>query len=112
VACFTEDLEGLLAHLQLPAHHRIHCRTTNLIERSFEEERRRTKVIPRFTNERSAMKLVFAVLIRCSERWSRCRSPTSNVTSSDSCAQSSGSTAADAGRKGGAQQQEEDRVMT
>ncbi len=71
VACFTEDLEGLLAHLRLPARHRIHCRTTNLIERSFEEERRRTKVIPRFTDERSAMKLVFGVLIRCSERWSR-----------------------------------------
>jgi transposase-like protein len=71
VACFTEDLEGLLARLRLPARHRIHCRTTNLIERSFEEERRRTKIIPRFTDERSAMKLVFAVLIRCSQRWSR-----------------------------------------
>lgn len=71
VACFAEDLDGLLAHLRLPARHRIHCRTTNLIERSFEEERRRTKVIPRFADERSAMKLVFAVLIRCSERRSR-----------------------------------------
>lgn len=71
VACFAEDLEGLLSHLKLPARHRIHCRTTNLIERSFEEERRRTKVIPRFNDERSAMKLVFATLIRCSERWSR-----------------------------------------
>ncbi len=57
VACFTEDLDGLLVHLRLPARHRIHCRTTNLIERSFEEERRRTKVIPRFTDERSAMKV-------------------------------------------------------
>jgi hypothetical protein len=28
-------------------------------------------VIPRFTDERSAMKLVFAALIRCSQRWSR-----------------------------------------
>ena len=70
-SCFTEDLDGLLAHLRLPARHRISCRTTNLIERSFEEERRRTKVIPRFTDERSAMKLVFAALIRCSQRWSR-----------------------------------------
>jgi putative transposase len=47
-------------------------RTTNLLERSFLEERRRTKVIPRFTDEKkSAMKLVFATLIRVSERWSR-----------------------------------------
>ncbi len=71
VACFAEDLDALIAHLRLPARHRLHCRTTNLIERSFEEERRRTKIIPRFTDERSAMKLMFAVLIRCSERWSR-----------------------------------------
>jgi len=71
VDCFTEDLDASLAHLRLPARHRINCRTTNLIERSFEEERRRTKIIPRFPDERSAMKLVFAVLIRCSERWSR-----------------------------------------
>jgi len=70
VACFTEDL-ALLGHLRVPARHRINCRTTNLIERSFEEERRRTKVIPRLGSERSAMKLVFTVLIRCSERWCR-----------------------------------------
>jgi hypothetical protein len=50
---------------------RIFCRSTYLIERSFEEERSRTKVIPRFTGGRSAMKLVFAALIRCSERSSR-----------------------------------------
>jgi hypothetical protein len=36
-----------------------------------EEERSRIKVIPRFTSGRSAMKLVFAALIRCSERSSR-----------------------------------------
>jgi transposase-like protein len=71
VTCFTEDLDALLGHLRLPARHRIFCRTTNLIERSFEEERRRTKVIPRFIDERSAMKLVFATLIRCAQRWSR-----------------------------------------
>ena len=71
VACFTDDLEASLAHLRMPARHRINVRTTNLIERSFEEERRRTKVIPRFTDERSAMKLVFAVLIRAADRWCR-----------------------------------------
>lgn len=57
--------------LKVPVRHRINVRTTNLLERSFVEERRRTKVIPRFTNEKSAMKLVFATLIRVSERWSR-----------------------------------------
>jgi putative transposase len=44
---------------------------TNLCERSFVEERRRTKVIPRFTSEKAAMKLVFATLIRAADRWCR-----------------------------------------
>jgi len=56
---------------RVPVRHRINVRTTNLIERSFEEERRRTKVIPRLLDEKSAMKLVFATLIRCAQRWSR-----------------------------------------
>lgn len=71
VACFTDDLEALLAIHRVPVRHRVNVRTTNLVERSFEEERRRTKVIPRLLNEKSAMKLVFATLIRCSQRWSR-----------------------------------------
>lgn len=71
VKSFAEDLEASLAHPKLPVRHRINVRTTNLLERSFHEERRRTKVIPRFADERSAMKLVFATLIRVSERWSR-----------------------------------------
>jgi transposase-like protein len=71
VRCFAEDLEASLAHLKVPVRHRINVRTTNLLERSFVEERRRSKVIPRFTDEKSAMKLVFATLIRASDRWSR-----------------------------------------
>jgi putative transposase len=42
-----------------------------LTERSFVEERRRTKVIGRFGDERSAMKLVFATMIRAADRWCR-----------------------------------------
>jgi putative transposase len=71
VKCFAEDLEASLAHLKLPVRHRINVRTTNLLERSFLEERRRTKVIPRLLDEKSAMKLIFATLMRVSERWSR-----------------------------------------
>ncbi len=44
---------------------------TNLIERSFLEERRRTKIIPRFFDERSCLKLVYATLVRASQRWHR-----------------------------------------
>ena len=48
-------------------------RTTNLLERTFEEERRRTKVIPRFWTEHSALKLIFGTLDRASRRWQRLR---------------------------------------
>ena len=46
-------------------------RTTNLAERSFEEERRRTKIIPRLMSEKATMKLAFATMIRSAERWCR-----------------------------------------
>lgn len=47
VARLTDDLEGLLNIHRVPVRHRFWVRTTNLVERSFAEERRRTKVIPR-----------------------------------------------------------------
>lgn len=71
VACFQDDLEALLHHLKIPFPHRKSVRTTNLIERSFEEERRRTKVIPGFFTEKSTLKLVFSVLIRAAKRWKK-----------------------------------------
>ena len=71
VACFSDDLDALLAIHRVPVRHRIRVRTTNLAERSFVEERRRTKVIPRFPNEQAAMKLVFATMIRAADRWCR-----------------------------------------
>jgi transposase-like protein len=70
-ACFADDLDALLAIHRVPVRHRIRVRTTNLAERSFEEERRRTKVIPRLMDEKAAMKLVFATMIRAAERWCR-----------------------------------------
>jgi putative transposase len=44
-------------------------RTTNLLERLFGEERRRTKVIPHAFGERTVLKLMYAALIRAAERW-------------------------------------------
>ena len=69
--CLAEDLEASLAHLRVPPAHRKFVRTTNLIERSFVEERRRTKVIPRFFDERSCLKLAYAALQRAAERWQK-----------------------------------------
>ena len=69
----SEDLEASLAHLQLPRGHRRYVRTTNLIERSFLEQRRRTQTIPYFMTENSCLRLVFAALHRAAQRWRRVR---------------------------------------
>jgi transposase-like protein len=71
VACFADDRDALLAIHRVPVRHRIRVRTTNLAERSFEEERRRTKVIPRLMSEKATMKLAFASMMRAAERWCR-----------------------------------------
>jgi putative transposase len=44
-------------------------RTTNLLERLFLEERRRTKIIPNAFGERPVLKLMYAAVIRAAERW-------------------------------------------
>ena len=51
--------------------HQQYVRTSHLAARAFEEERRRTKVIPPLWDEASLLKLVFAVLMRVSERWGK-----------------------------------------
>jgi transposase-like protein len=68
-ACFLDDFEACIAHLQLPIAHRRVTRTTNLLERLFGEERRRTKIIPHAFGERAVLKLMYASLIRASETW-------------------------------------------
>jgi len=60
-----------VAHLQLPISHRRVTRTTNLLERLFLEERRRTKIIPHAFGERAVLKLMYAALIRASDTWRR-----------------------------------------
>lgn len=69
VACLDDDFEACIAHLRFPLAHRRAIRTTNLLERLFGEERRRTKVIPHAFGERAVLKLMFAALIRAAERW-------------------------------------------
>lgn len=69
IASFKDDMDASLQHLKCPAKHRKTIRTTNLIERAFGEQKRRTKIIPRFFTEKSCLKLVFATLIQASNRW-------------------------------------------
>jgi putative transposase len=69
LACLDDDFEACIAHLRFPLAHRRAIRTTNLLERLFGEERRRTKVIPHAFGERAVLKLMYAALIRAGERW-------------------------------------------
>lgn len=69
LACFEDDFEACIAHLKLPIGHRRAIRTTNLLERMFGEERRRTKVIPHAFGERAVMKLMYAALMRARQGW-------------------------------------------
>ena len=69
--CLLDDADASLNHLEVPQRHQQYVRTSNLVERAFVEERRRTKVIPHLWTEGSLVHLVFGVLIRVSERWSK-----------------------------------------
>jgi transposase-like protein len=70
---FRDDLEACWAYLRCPVVHHKRIRTTNLLERAFVEQRRRTKIIPGFLTEKSCLKLAFATLWQTSQRWQRVR---------------------------------------
>jgi len=69
VQCFLEDFDACIAHLLVPPSHRKVARTTNLLERLFGEERRRTKVAPSMFGERPVLKMMYAATLRASQRW-------------------------------------------
>ena len=69
VACVLDILPELTTHLRFPREHWTRIRHSNLIERTFGETRRRTKVIGRLPGERSCLSLVWAVLDRASRGW-------------------------------------------
>ena len=69
VQCFVDDFDACIAHLRVPLRHRKVIRTTNLLERLFLEERRRTKMVPHAFGERPVLKLMYAAVIRAADRW-------------------------------------------
>ena len=86
-ACLAEDLPALCVHLNYPLQLRKRLRSTNLLERSLGEVKRRTMVIGRFSLARPA---VSASAGRCSTSSSPARevsvSQISRVVSSTNCA--------------------------
>jgi len=69
VHCLEKDLEDLLPFLDCPKSHRIRIRTTNVIERTFREARRRIRVFSCFTNIKSSERILFAIFDYLNRRW-------------------------------------------
>jgi transposase-like protein len=60
--CLADDVDALVVHLRYPTRHRRRWRSTNPLERSLGEVKRRTRVMGRFPGEDSCLTLVWAVL--------------------------------------------------
>jgi len=69
VHCLEKDLEELLNFFDTPEHHRIRVRTTNIIERSFREVRRRTRVFTCFSNRQSCDRIIYAIFTHLNNKW-------------------------------------------
>ena len=59
VEILTEDIELCLTYYKYPYRHWKRIRTTNVVERSFREVKRRTKGVGRFNNEERALAMVY-----------------------------------------------------
>lgn len=75
VKCIEKDLDELLSFLEIPLPEkykeliRKRIRTTNVIERSFREVRRRTRPISCFTNQDSVNRIIYAVFTHLNNKW-------------------------------------------
>lgn len=69
VACIEKDLEELLNFYSCPPVIWKKVRTTNVIERSFREVRRRTRPMSCFNNNASIERIVYAVMNRLNSQW-------------------------------------------
>ena len=58
-----------IAHLRLALRHRRVIRITNLLERLVLDEQCRTKIIPHAFGEWPVLKLMYAAVIRATDRW-------------------------------------------
>lgn len=69
VHCLEKDLEQMLVFLGCPKSHQIRIRTTNVIERTFREARRRIRVFSCFSNIKSSERILFAIFDYLNNRW-------------------------------------------
>jgi transposase-like protein len=69
VSTLESGLDAALSYLDFPSSHHRLIRTTNGLERLFEEVKRRTRVVRIFPSETCAANLSTAVALRASEDW-------------------------------------------
>lgn len=69
VHCLEKDLNDMLNFFDYPKEHRKKIRTTNAIERSFREVRRRVRTMSCFTNAASCDRIIFAIFNHLNKHW-------------------------------------------
>lgn len=69
VKCLEADMDEMLSFLCCPKTHWSKIRTTNAIERSFREVRRRTRPMSCFQNPASVDRIIFGVLSHLNKNW-------------------------------------------
>jgi putative transposase len=79
VSVFETGIGDALTYLNYPGSHHAKLRTTNMLERLFEEVKRRTRVVGVFPNETSASTLATEIALRSSEQWALRRYLTMDV---------------------------------
>lgn len=67
--CLLSTLDTTLTFYRFPAEHWRRLRTSNILERSFKEVRRRTNVAGRYPTEESGLTMVWAVLVENTSSW-------------------------------------------
>lgn len=69
----ADTLEGFqydaMNYMQFPKEHWRRIRTTNIMERTNKEVKRRSKVVGAFPNDESVLRLVVSILIDINEEW-------------------------------------------
>jgi transposase-like protein len=71
VRSVERHIEELLNIFLCPAEHRRYIRSTNLIERSFREVRKRTRPMSVFTNPASCDRIILGVISKLNMQWRR-----------------------------------------
>ena len=69
VRCLEKDLEELLYFYEMPKEHWKKIRTTNAIERTFREVRRRTRVLNVFMSRQSCDRIIYAIFAHLNNNW-------------------------------------------